>query len=165
MSDSSGGFYTSVIKADSRFSSLTPIRDPGLLEPTFRAAIVSIMNDAAAEGTQLMILETYRSQELQELYFSRGATQLQTVGVHHYGLACDLGIVVAGQVNWKADYSILGRLGGKYSLIWGGDWGTPDRPHSFRDYDHLQRIAVTDQQKLFDGSWYPDSDYRALVSG
>jgi hypothetical protein len=79
--------------------------------------------------------------------------------VHHFGLACDLGIVVAGQINWKADYGILGQLAQKHRLVWGGDWGTPDRPHSFRDYDHLQRIDVADQHQLFDGSWYPIHTY------
>ena len=127
-------FYTDVLQKDSRFHSTTPIRDPALLEPVTRAAVAAIIADAKAEGIELMILETYRSQELQQIYFTRGATQLRTVGVHHYGLACDLGIVVAGQVNWKADYSILGRLAAKHDLVWGGDWGDPADPHSFRDY-------------------------------
>jgi hypothetical protein len=158
-------FYTDVIRKDMRFHAMNAVRDINLLEPVFRRAVRSIMDDAAAEGTRLTILETYRSQELQEVYFERGATQLKTVGVHHYGLACDLGIVVAGSVNWKANYAVLGRLAAKYGLVWGGDWGTPDRPHSFRDYDHLQRIAVADQSKLFAGTWYPDDKYRPASVG
>lgn len=158
-------FYTDVLQKDSRFHSTTPIRDPALLEPVTRAAVAAIIADAKAEGIELMILETYRSQELQQIYFTRGATQLRTVGVHHYGLACDLGIVVAGQVNWKADYSILGRLAAKHDLVWGGDWGDPADPHSFRDYDHVQRIAVADQGRLFAGTWYPDENYVAPSLG
>jgi hypothetical protein len=153
-------FFDDVIRRDPRFHSAIAIRDPGLLEPTFRALVTDIITEAADAGHTLMILETYRSQELQAIYFERGVTQLRTVGVHHYGLACDLGIVVAGQVNWKADYSILGTLAERHKLVWGGNWGEPTRPHSFRDYDHIQRIAVEDQVRLFAGGWYPDSTYQ-----
>lgn len=158
-------FYVDVIQKDKRFHSTIPVRDIMLLEPTFRSAVLGIVSDANSEGVHLVVLETYRSEELQQIYFARGATQLKTVGVHHYGLACDLGITIAGQVNWKADYSILGRLAAKHGLVWGGDWGTPNKPHSFRDYDHVQRVSIEDQTKLFNGSWYPDVNYRPLSVG
>jgi hypothetical protein len=135
------------------------------LEPTFRAIITSIMADALLEKVSLRILETYRSQERQEQLYERGATQLKTVGVHHYGLACDLGIWIGQQISWKADYSILQRLAAKHGIVSGADWGTPSRAHSFRDYDHLQRIAVADQPRLFAGTWYPDAFYRAPQVG
>jgi hypothetical protein len=160
-----GNFYTDILQRDPRYRSTTPIRDPALLEPVTRAAVAAIIADAKAEGVELMILETYRSRELQHLYFQRGVTELQQVGVHHFGLACDLGVVVDGAVNWRADYSILGRLGAKHDVVWGGDWADPKDPHSFRDYDHVQRVAVVDQPKLFDGSWYPDDTYVAPAVG
>jgi D-alanyl-D-alanine carboxypeptidase-like protein len=158
-------FYTDVIVRDARFRSVAVIRDPALLEPSFRASIMAVIQDAGKEGTMLRILETYRSQALQELYFERGATQLRTVGCHHFGVACDLGIVLAGQINWKADYSILGKLAAKHGLVWGGDWGDPKDPHSFRDYDHLQLVEVKDQTRLFAGTWYPPADYRPTMVG
>lgn len=158
-------FYTEVIMRDPRFNSTIPIRDLALLEPVTRDAIVKIMAYAKQAGVDLCVLETYRSQALQSEYFSRGATQLQTVGVHHYGLACDLGVVIGGQVNWKANYNILGGYAKTFGLVWGGDWGTPDNPHSFRDYDHVQRIAVADQDKLFAGTWYPAPNYVAPAVG
>ncbi len=158
-------FYTEVIQHDPRFHSAVAVSDVRLLEPTFRAAVAAIVADALAEGVQLRVLETYRSQELQEAYYERGATQLRHVGVHHYGLAADLGIIVGGQVNWKADYSILARLAAKHGVVSGADWGMPDRPHSFRDYDHVQRIAVSDQPRLFSQEWYPDASYRPAQVG
>lgn len=154
-------FYTQNIMTDDRFHSAMPVKDLNLLEPVTRAAVQEIIKMAGLSGVNLVVLETYRSQELQEVYFERGVTQLKNVGVHHYGLACDLGITVAGQINWKADYSILGKLAAQQGLVWGGDWGTPDQPHSFRDYDHVQRVAVADQAKLFSGEWYPTPDYKA----
>jgi|SRR5579864_8945019 len=154
-----GNFYTDVIEKDPRFHSLTPIHDTGLLEPRFRAAVIGIIAEAKVAGTTLVILETYRSQARQAELYAQGATQLQRVGCHGYGLACDLGISIGGQVNWKADYSVLQALAAKYRVVWGGDWAEPSQPHSFRDYDHVQGIDVADQPKLFSGTWYPDAAY------
>jgi hypothetical protein len=158
-------FYTTVIQTSPAFHSTTPVRDVNLLEPVTRDAVAQIIKFATQAGVTLQVLETYRSAELQQEYYRRGVTQLQQVGVHHYGLACDLGIVVAGEVNWKANYDILGNYAKQFGLVWGGDWGTPDQPHSFRDYDHVQRIAVADQPALFAGTWYPAPSYRAPAVG
>src|ERR1700730_15038379 len=113
-------FFTNIIQKDWRFRSTVAVNDLRLLEPTFRTIIIAIVNDALVEHVQLGVLETYRSVERQEQLFEAGATQLRHVGVHHYGLACDLGIMIGGQVNWKADYSILGRLAKKHGIVWGG---------------------------------------------
>lgn len=158
-------FYSDVIMKSGVFHSITPIRDVALLEPVTREAVANIIKTAGLAGVTLQVLETYRSEELQLEYYHRGVTQLRNVGVHHYGLACDLGIVVAGQVNWKADYSILGKYAAQFGLVWGGDWAAPSAPHSFRDLDHVQRISVADQGKLFDGSWYPEPNYKAAAVG
>ena len=154
-----GNFFEDVIQADPRFRSTTPISDTNLLEPVTRAAVEAIISEAATMGIDLMAFETYRSQDLQRIYFDRGVTKLQNVGVHHYGLAGDLVKVVNGEPSWDGDFSFLGPLAKKYGLIWGGDWGTPDQPHSFRDYVHVQRIRVADQGPLFRGEWYPDDQY------
>ncbi len=154
-----GNFYEDVIKKDARFLSTAAIRDLALLEPATRAAVAAILADSLAAGLPLMVFETYRSQERQSMLFDQGATQLQEVGVHHYGLACDIVKLVKGQPSWDGDFSFLGILGKKHGLVWGGDWGHPERPHSFRDYDHVQRCAVSDQENLFSGDWYPGQDY------
>jgi hypothetical protein len=39
---------------------------------------------------EVMIYETYRSRERQLALFNSGASKLRTIGVHHYGLACDI---------------------------------------------------------------------------
>jgi len=81
-------FFVDVISKDGRFHSLKRISDPRLLEPRTRAAVKAVIADAAAHGIALMIFETYRSQERQTELFNQKATQLRTVGVHHFGLAC-----------------------------------------------------------------------------
>jgi hypothetical protein len=106
-----------------------------------------------------MVYETYRSRQRQKLLFDRGATKLEQVGVHHYGLACDIVKSVNGQPSWKGDFSFLGRLAKKHGLIWGGDWGRPGSPNRFVDAVHVQRCAVARQKRLFAGTWYPDDSY------
>jgi LAS superfamily LD-carboxypeptidase LdcB len=95
-------FYTDVLKKDARFKSTDPIDDLGLLEPVTRKLVKQIIAAAAQDGIKLMVYETYRSQARQTKLFNQGATKLKTVGVHHYGLACDLVKNVGGQPSWKA---------------------------------------------------------------
>jgi len=148
-------FYEDVIKNDARFNSVNRVADPGLVEPVTRAAIASILNDARALGIELMIFETYRSQARQQELFNQGASKLRVVGVHHYGLACDLVKVAAGEPSWKGNFSFLGRLAHDHRRIWGGDWV----PHPFIDAVHVQRCAVSLQPALFQGTFYPDGQY------
>jgi hypothetical protein len=154
-----GNFYTNVIMNDPRFGSTKRIADPELLEPVTRDLVQAIIADAAANGLKLMIFETYRSQARQIALFNQGASKLRQVGVHHYGLACDLVKDINGQPSWKGDFSVLGALAKHHKLIWGGDWGTPGSVHSFVDSDHVQRASIGRQASLFAGDWYPDADY------
>lgn len=152
-------FFENTLKTDLRFNSSNRIADPEMLEPVTRAAVDAIIADAAAHGISLMIFETYRSQSRQTALFNQGASQLRTVGVHHYGLACDLVKSIHGDPSWKGDFSFLRELARAHGMIWGGDWGTPNQPHSFRDVDHVQRCSVGRQASLFRESWYPDEVY------
>lgn len=149
-------FFQSVIQADPRFHSTARCADLALLEPVTRAAVLAIQAEAAALGQPVMVFETYRSQERQTLLYAQHATQLKTVGVHHFGLACDLVRLVDGEPSWKPSYMFLGPLAAKHGLVWGGMWST------FKDMDHVQRCIVADQSRLFAQAWYPDANYDAL---
>ena len=153
-------FYTAVIQQDARFNSTDRIADLALLEPVTRAAVQAIL---AASAVPLMVFETYRSEARQAQLFAKGVTQLRQVGVHGFGLACDIVREVDGQPSWAGDFSFLRALAERYGLIWGGDWGDSTKPHAFRDYDHVQRINLVDQDRLFAGAWYPDDGYRPVV--
>lgn len=155
-------FYGEVIVNLPLFHSTSIVNDLNYLEPVFRNKITAILQDAAAAGTPLMVFETYRSQERQEALFKQGATQLDTVGVHHYGLAADLVKDVGGQPSWKGDFTFLRDLAVKYDMISGLDWGNPKIKHGWVDACHVQRISVRDQARLFDGSWYPTPTYRVV---
>ena len=160
-----GNFYTDVISQDPRFDSVTRVGDPSLLEPTTRQLVEGIVSAAQQMGIEVMIYETYRSQDRQQALFNNGATKLRTVGVHHYGLACDIVRVAGGEPCWKGDFSFLGQLARSSGLIWGGDWGDPNIKHSFVDSVHVQRCTVARQGDLFAGTWYPDDTYNPYVDG
>jgi len=160
-----GNFYTDVLSQDPRFGSVDRISDMALLEPVTALAVQNLIQAAAGMGFPVTVFETYRSQARQQMLFTQGATKLQKVGVHGYGLAADLVRVVAGEPTWKVDYSFLGPLAKQYRLVWGGDWAAPGVAHSFVDSDHVQRIAVAKQNDLFAGVWYPDPSYAAGVLG
>jgi hypothetical protein len=154
-----GNFYIDVIQKDPRFNTTARVSDPELLEPTMRQLVEQIIESAGHMGTDLMIFETYRSQARQLELFNNGATKLRNVGVHAYGLACDIVRVVGGEPSWKGDFSFLGQLAHASGLIWGGDWGDPDIKHTFVDAVHVQRCTIARQPALFAGNWYPEDVY------
>jgi hypothetical protein len=154
-------FFTDNIETSPRSTSVGCISDLAMLEPIFRAKVQKIIQQAAAHGVAYMVFETYRSKERQKQLFTEGASKLKDVGVHHYGLACDIVRSVNGNPSWKGDFSLLGKLAAAEGLIWGGDWGAPNKPHTFIDPYHIQRCALKDQPALFRGEWYPPDDYVA----
>jgi len=154
-----GSFYSDVISKDARFASSARVADPSLLEPMTRQLVDRLLASAQQMGIEVMIYETYRSQDRQQELFNGGASKLRTVGVHHYGLACDIVRSVGGEPCWKGDFTFLGQLAQSCGLIWGGDWGAPQLKHSFVDSVHVQRCTVARQGDLFAGAWYPDEIY------
>jgi len=145
-------FYNDVLMKADYFTATSRVATLDALEPVTRAAVVAIMADAAEAGTPLILFETYRSAQRQAFLFKQGATELREVGVHHYGLAADLVRDAGGQPSWEGSFDFLGELAKKHGMVWGGDW------KGLVDADHVQRIAVADQDKLFNGSWYPPAE-------
>jgi hypothetical protein len=154
-----GNFFTDVLQQDLRFHSRKPLSELDLLEPITRSLVQQVIQEAATLGISLIAFETYRSQDRQLDLFDQGKSQLHTVGVHHYGLACDLVRDVCGQPSWEGDFSFLKIIAKRHQLIWGGDWGTPCQTHKLYDAVHVQRCSVARQGSLFRGEWYPDEDY------
>lgn len=149
-------FYTDVIQKHPLFNSASRCADPALLEPVTRDAVQRMVESSPVP---IMIFETFRSAQRQGVLFAAKKTELRTVGVHHYGLACDLVKCVDGQPSWEGSFEFLAELVEKVGLISGIDWGQPDKKHTFVDSDHVQRIAVKRQVALFEGSWYPGETY------
>jgi len=154
-----GNFYSDVICQDHRFHSPYRIQDVALLEPVTRRLVSHVLAEAEQRGIPVMIFETYRSLQRQQELFAHGASRLHRVGVHHYGLACDIVRAVGGEPSWRGDFSFLGELARKNGLIWGGDWGAPETQHTFVDAVHVQRCSVARQAALLAGEWYPEEGY------
>lgn len=156
-----GNFYTDVIQKSTKFRSNSRHDDLDLLEPTFRSKVEAIISDGKKHGFELMVYETYRSQERQQELYNHGATQLKKVGVHGYGLAADIVRVVNGQPSWD-NLHIVFHLAIAHELVSGQNWHYPNppNPHGFVDNCHVQRISLKDQDRLFNNSWYPDRDYK-----
>ncbi len=154
-----GNFYTDVIKIDHRFGSTERVSDVQLLEPNVRRKVMAIIEDAKGHGLDLMVYETYRSQQRQQMLYQQGVTKLKNVGVHHFGLACDIVKVIHGEPSWDGSFDLIGHLAKNHDLIWGGNWGTPDAKHTFVDQPHVQWCSLKDQKALFAGAWYPDPAY------
>lgn len=154
-----GNFYTDVIMQDPRFQSEARIYDPNLLYPVMAAKVEAVKSDAAHCGVTLVTFETYRAEQRQESLFLQQATKLKTVGVHHYGLACDFVKIINGELSWKGDWSFMAEITKEHGLIWGGNWNRPYDPRGFHDLDHVQFCSVTMEKKLFAGEFYPDENY------
>lgn len=157
-----GTWYTDHIMKDTRFTSIEAVSDPTLLFPSFRDKVTKIIAAAKTQGVELRIGETFRSKQRQHQLFLQGATRLQNVGVHHYGLAVDLHWYKNGKFETRGDlyYPILYPLCRDNHLIYGADWGDPPpSKHSFNDWDHVQAVTLHDQPVLFAGQWYPGVDY------
>ena len=152
-------FYDSVLRNSPAFRSDAVCKDPAMLEPGTRAAVLDLIADAKAQNIDLRLLETYRSQTRQSALFAKHATQLRVVGCHGFGVAADLGVFVNGvyQTSDKP-YGVLRALARKHGLISGIDWGHA-QPKGFEDSDHVQRVPVWRQAALFGGSWFPPTDY------
>lgn len=152
-------FYEEVLAKDPRFRLATRCSDDGLLEPRTRQLAHRVLEVAAERGISVMLYETFRSSARQLLLYEKGVTRRRDDGVHKYGLAFDVVRSVWGEPSWKGDYAFLGEIAKELGLVWGGDWGSPERRHSFVDAYHLQRVSVADQARLFRGEFYPGEDY------
>jgi hypothetical protein len=119
-----------------------PTSDVAYLAPSFRAAVASAIaecNDPRAP-LQAIVYETYRSNELQEVYYARGRTvrppnytvtnaRTNLFSWHGYGLAVD---VIHATKGWDAGekwFRDVAAIFKKHGCKWGGDWTSPDLPH------------------------------------
>lgn len=133
---------TEAAAAMANYHGAKPTRDVTLLAPAFARAVeaaIAECNDATNK-LDAMVYETYRSTELQALYYQRGRSvkpphtpvtnaQNNLYSWHGYGLAVD---VIHRTKEWDVPDAWFGKVADvfkKHGCKWGGDWTSPDRPH------------------------------------
>jgi peptidoglycan L-alanyl-D-glutamate endopeptidase CwlK len=117
-----------------------PTSDPQLLAPGFRVVVAEAIRECTAKGLRAVVFETYRSNELQALYYQRGRTVKppptpvtnamgNLFSWHGYGLAVD---VIHETQRWRAGndwFAKVAEVFRKHGCRWGGEWRSPDWPH------------------------------------
>jgi peptidoglycan L-alanyl-D-glutamate endopeptidase CwlK len=113
-----------------------------LLAPLFRAAVGAAIVECnnVANALNATVYETYRSNELQAIYYTRGRTvrpprtpvtnaMSNLYSWHGYGLAVD---VIHRTRTWDAGdawFRSVSEIFKRHGCKWGGDWRSPDPPH------------------------------------
>jgi peptidoglycan L-alanyl-D-glutamate endopeptidase CwlK len=114
--------------------------DMTLLAPAFRAAVEHSIAECIAKGLDAIVYETYRSNELQALYYTRGRTvrppsqpvtnaMSNLYSWHGYGLAVD---VIHRKKEWDAGdawFEQVAVVFERNGCKWGGHWRSRDLPH------------------------------------
>jgi peptidoglycan L-alanyl-D-glutamate endopeptidase CwlK len=112
------------------------------LHPSIQPMVGQTLDNAAADGIQLVVTQGLRTMEEQQALYDQGRTAPGKIVTnakpgsswHNFGLAFDVAIVDAnGNPSWPEDNALWARVGaaGKAAgLVWGGDFTQfVDRPH------------------------------------
>ena len=117
-----------------------PTRDLAYLAPLFGLAVQAAAAECRAKGLSAMVYETYRSNELQAVYYTRGRivkppptpvtnAMSNLYSWHGYGLAVD---VIHQEKEWNVSprwFADVADIFKRHGCKWGGDWTTKDLPH------------------------------------
>jgi hypothetical protein len=122
------------------FHLATRTSDMNLLAPSFKAAVERSIAECIDKGLDAMVYETYRSNELQAVYYTRGRTvrppsqpvtnaMSNLYSWHGYGLAVD---VISRRKEWDAGdawFAAVAAVFERNGCKWGGLWKSRDLPH------------------------------------
>ena len=100
----------------------------------FTGYVAQLIVYAGTRGFALTFGETYRPQEMQELYYRQGKTRTKS-SKHTQRLAVDFNVFQEGEyLTGKAGYDVLGAYWKTLDPRnrWGGDWTT------LKDYNHFE---------------------------
>lgn len=117
-------------------SVLTTCRDISELTENAQKACNLFMAECKRQGLNVLITETYRSQERQNYLYEQGRTRpgnkvTWTKNSRHTSRrAWDICKNVKGaEYSDAAFFETCGKIAKKFGITWGGDWKTPDTPH------------------------------------
>jgi hypothetical protein len=113
-------------------------RDLNELEPYVKTLAEKLLQECRTNNIDIVITETYRSQERQLELYAQGRTTDGPVvtwtknSKHKTRKAFDFVPLTNGKADWYdlSKFDKVGAIGKALGLTWGGDWKkTPDRPH------------------------------------
>lgn len=116
------------------------MRDINLLHPDLQILCRRLIQLAAQNGIEIIIVQTLRTAEEQNALYAQGRTVAGDIvtnvrypySMHNWGLAFDFAVIIDGKANWERTdlYQKVGELGKSLGLRWGGDFKTlKDMPH------------------------------------
>lgn len=112
------------------------IRDISELTPNAQKACNLFMAECKKQGLNVLITETYRSQERQDYLYAQGRTRKGNkvtwtkYSRHTSRRAWDICKNLKGHEYTDTEFfNKCGEIARSLGITWGGDWSTPDRPH------------------------------------
>ncbi len=134
-------------------------RDISELTPTAQKACNLFMAKCKAAGLNVLITETYRSQERQNYLYKQGRTRSGQVVTwtlnsrHTSRRAWDICKNVKGQeYSDSSFFKACGMIAAELGITWGGTWKTPDTPHFEVDekwnYEGDEEVTEADRIKF-----------------
>ena len=136
-------------------SVLTTCRSLEELTENAQRACNLFLAECKAQGLNVLITETYRSQARQDYLYSQGRTRVgkkvtwTKKSRHTSRRAWDICKNVKGQEYSDNDFfKTCGKIAKKYGITWGGEWKTPDYPHFEIDENWKYEGDELDMDKL-----------------
>lgn len=100
------------------FFEMKPCRITDLLFPDFYLKVCQLKEFYEKLYTEQKIgfFETFRSESRQHYLFGNNVTRINSLGMHHFGLACDFVKVLNNNFYWLLDYDALRKAGNEIGL-------------------------------------------------
>ena len=113
------------------------------LLPQVKVRVQEFLDNAKAQGIDLLVTSTYRDNASQDALYAQGRTKPGKIVTnakagqswHNYRCAVDVVPIVAGKPRWDVKDEVwqkVGALGKAAGLEWAGDW------KRFKEYPHFQ---------------------------
>ena len=122
------------------------------LDPKFRKKVRKLLSAAKKQGIELRVISAHRDCEEQDKLYAKGRTTKGKIvtnascgkSSHNYKLAVDVVEFINGEPLWdNPRWEVIGRLGEKAGMEWGGRW------KSFKDRPHFQDLGGKTIKTLF----------------
>jgi len=131
------------------------VRDISQLTPIAQKACNLFLEKCKKQGLNVLITETYRSQERQNYLYEQGRTRPGNVVTwtknsrHTSRRAWDIAKNVKGEeYSDRSFFVACGKIAAELGIIWGGTWKTPDTPHFEVSTDWTEPKGDIDMEEL-----------------